>query len=75
MKIPFPYLKYNYITDNTKEIDDETLLLQTSQNSKYIQGLECESITPYKLIEIWDLDELKVVGVTGTNGKTTVSGA
>lgn len=75
MKIPFSYLKYNYITDNTKEIDNETLLLQTSQNSKYIQDLKCESITPDKLIEIWDLNELRVVGVTGTNGKTTVSGA
>ncbi len=75
MKIPFSYLKYNYITDNTKEIDDETLLLQTNQNSKYMTGIESESITPDKLIEIWDLNDLKVVGVTGTNGKTTVSGA
>ncbi|MDD5358842.1 MAG: UDP-N-acetylmuramoyl-L-alanyl-D-glutamate--2,6-diaminopimelate ligase [Sulfurovaceae bacterium] len=75
MKVPFSYLKYNYITDNTKDIDDVTIFLQTSQNSKYLEGLDVESITPDKLIEIWDLDQLRVVGVTGTNGKTTVSGA
>lgn len=75
MKVPFSYLKYNYITDNTKDIDDETIFLQTNQNSKYSQDLNVESITPDRLIEIWDLDQLRVVGVTGTNGKTTVSGA
>jgi UDP-N-acetylmuramoyl-L-alanyl-D-glutamate--2,6-diaminopimelate ligase len=75
LKVPFSYLKYKYITDNTKDIDGETIFLQTSQNSKYLEGLDVESITPDKLIEIWDLDQLRVVGVTGTNGKTTVSGA
>lgn len=75
MKIPFSYLKYKYITDNTKEVDSETIFLKTSQNSKYAIDLGLEYITPDKLIEIWDLDRLKVVGVTGTNGKTTVSGA
>jgi UDP-N-acetylmuramoyl-L-alanyl-D-glutamate--2,6-diaminopimelate ligase len=75
LKIPFSYLKYKYITDNTKKIDSETIFLKTSQNSKYIEDQDIESITSDKLIEIWDLDELRVVGVTGTNGKTTVSGA
>ena len=32
-------------------------------------------MTPTELIEMWNLETLKIVGVTGTNGKTTVTAA
>ena len=63
---------YQYITDNTNDIDKDTLFLKTAQNSKYFDGNH-SYITPDKLLKLWGLDGMKVVGVTGTNGKTTVT--
>jgi len=75
MKIEFKKNGFRYITDNTTEIADDTIFLKTAQNQNYFEKLEnrVEYITPKELIEIWDLSSLKVVGVTGTNGKTTVT--
>ena len=60
------------ITDNTKEQAD--LFLLTEQNRKYYTHTT-PSITPSKLIEKLHLQEMKIVGVTGTNGKTTTAAA
>ncbi len=67
--------KDNYITDNTNEIDSNTIFLKTAQNEKYINKLDknIKIITPKELKEIWELDKLKVIGITGTNGKTTTA--
>ncbi|HIP60068.1 MAG TPA: UDP-N-acetylmuramoyl-L-alanyl-D-glutamate--2,6-diaminopimelate ligase, partial [Campylobacterales bacterium] len=77
MIIPFKYRDFLSLTDDTNVLDDKTLFLLTSQNKKYYNNLENqpESISPTELIEYWDLSRLKVVGVTGTNGKTTVTAA
>ncbi|MFA5502276.1 MAG: UDP-N-acetylmuramoyl-L-alanyl-D-glutamate--2,6-diaminopimelate ligase [Sulfurovaceae bacterium] len=77
MKIPFGFKGYAYITDNTKLIQADTIFLKTSQNSHYFDTLPntSEFITPEELIQLWDIDNIKVVGVTGTNGKTTVTAA
>jgi len=77
MKIPFNLKGYAYITDNTKLIQNDTIFLKTSQNSHYFDALPNtpEFITPGELIKLWDIDNIKVVGVTGTNGKTTVTAA
>ncbi len=68
---------YKYLTDNTSQIDPDTIFLKTTQNSPYFEKLQDKHdfITPEKLIKVWGLDRLKVVGVTGTNGKTTVTAA
>ncbi|HHD81858.1 MAG TPA: UDP-N-acetylmuramoyl-L-alanyl-D-glutamate--2,6-diaminopimelate ligase [Campylobacterales bacterium] len=68
---------FNYLTDDTTAIDTATQFLLTEQNKKYFEALEHKPpyITPQELIKIWDLKSLKVVGVTGTNGKTTVTAA
>jgi len=63
---------YQYITDDTNDIDKDTLFLKTAQNSKYFDDTH-PSITPDKLLKLWELDGMKAVGVTGTNGKTTVT--
>lgn len=74
MKIDFEYKDYKYLTDNTKELDDETLFLLTEQNRVYKESKNIsEVITPRDLIKIWGLDDVKIVGVTGTNGKTTTT--
>jgi UDP-N-acetylmuramoyl-L-alanyl-D-glutamate--2,6-diaminopimelate ligase len=77
VKLDFNEKGYIYITDDTTKLDDKTLFLKTSQNSVYYEKLEEKNdyITPSELISIWSLENLKVVGVTGTNGKTTVTAA
>ena len=77
MKIDFNLDTFKYLTDDTTAIDSETKFLLTSQNRKYFENLEEKPsyITPLELIKIWNLETLKVVGVTGTNGKTTVTAA
>jgi len=77
VKLPFEADGFQWLTDNTGKIDADTLFLKTAQNSRYYDILETKPsyITPVELIGIWELDRLRVVGVTGTNGKTTVTAA
>ena len=77
MKIDFNIDTFKYLTNDTMEIDTETKFLLTAQNKKYFEKLKEKPsfITPLELINVWNLKELKVVGVTGTNGKTTVTAA
>ncbi|WP_457607260.1 UDP-N-acetylmuramoyl-L-alanyl-D-glutamate--2,6-diaminopimelate ligase [Nitratifractor sp.] len=64
-----------FLTDNTRELEEGALLLATKQNAPYREKMKEEwpTITPRELMERWGLEEMKVVGVTGTNGKTTVT--
>jgi len=75
MKIDFKMDRFKYLTDDTTAVDDETKFLLTAQNRKYFEKLDEKPsyMTPIELIEFWDLKSLRVVGVTGTNGKTTVT--
>jgi len=77
MKLEYINDGYAFITDDTNKLDSQTLFLKTAQNNQYYENLETkpEYITPDKLIAIWGLSDMKVVGVTGTNGKTTVTAA
>ena len=77
MKIDFNIDTFLYLTDDTTAIDSETKFLLTAQNRKYFDRLEKKPsyLTPSELIKIWDVESLRVVGVTGTNGKTTVTAA
>ena len=58
------------ITDNTKELNKNSLFLKTSQNSKYSNLTEY--ITPEILLKKLNL-KTKFIGITGTNGKTTTA--
>jgi len=64
-----------FVTEDTREANSNTYFLKTAQNSKYIDSLSSDVtvITPKELIEIWGLNDLKVIGITGTNGKTTTA--
>ena len=77
MKLNFEKDGYHIISDDTSKLDADTLFLKTAQNSPYYHTLNPKpaSITPEELITFWGLDAMKVVGVTGTNGKTTVTAA
>jgi len=77
LKLDFIKDDYRFITDDTSKLDKETLFLKTAQNTPYYEKLKVKpkSITPKELILAWELSDMKVVGVTGTNGKTTVTAA
>ena len=75
MTVPSPIEGFETLTDNTGELKEGSLLLATAQNAPYRKSLPETPpvLTPEELIDAWNLDEMKVVGVTGTNGKTTVT--
>jgi UDP-N-acetylmuramoyl-L-alanyl-D-glutamate--2,6-diaminopimelate ligase len=77
MTIDYIVDTFKYLTDDTTAITPETKFLLTAQNRKYFENLEEKPsyVTPQELIEFWSLKSLRVVGVTGTNGKTTVTAA
>ncbi len=77
MKLNFNEKGFAFITDDTSKLDRDTLFLKTAQNSAYFEKLEPkpEFIDSEALITFWGLEKMKVVGVTGTNGKTTVTAA
>ncbi len=77
MKLPFDLKGYAFITDDTTKLDADTLFLKTTQNTPYFEKLEQkpEYIDSKELIALWGLEQMRVVGVTGTNGKTTVTAA
>ncbi len=77
MTLPLGYKGFSSITDDTTEINAQTLFLKTAQNRHYYEKLEEKPpfIDSAELISFWQLENLKTVGVTGTNGKTTVTAA
>ena len=77
MKLDFQKDGYLFLTDDTSKLDKDTIFLKTAQNSGYYDKLESkpETLSVDELISFWELEKMKVVGVTGTNGKTTVTAA
>jgi UDP-N-acetylmuramoyl-L-alanyl-D-glutamate--2,6-diaminopimelate ligase len=77
VKLHFQKDGYLFLTDDTSKLDAQTLFIKTSQNAIYYDRLENKpaAINVDALIAFWGLGTMRVVGVTGTNGKTTVTGA
>ncbi len=67
------------ITDNSMECDGKKLFLLTRQNENYIKDAEnrgCkEFVDSKKLQKILQIEDVKIIGITGTNGKTTTAAA
>ena len=66
------------ITDNTSEAkkNGNVVFLLTSQNFRYYQKDKKyikKVFTPKEIIKVLGLTDIKVIGVTGTNGKTTTT--
>jgi len=65
------------VTDDTREWRDGLYFLKSHQNQKYLQDSTDKDkiITPKELLKKLELNKIKIVGVTGTNGKTTTAAA
>ncbi|QOP44980.1 UDP-N-acetylmuramoyl-L-alanyl-D-glutamate--2,6-diaminopimelate ligase [Sulfurimonas paralvinellae] len=79
MKIELPDQPYRYVTENSQECDSETAFVLTTQNEKYLDDAKAKGA--HSVIKIQDIaslfgvDKIKIVGITGTNGKTTTASA
>ncbi len=66
------------ITDDTQKSDKDTYFIKTFQNEKYLDKLsQCKKIIDSKeAFKLLEIDKnIKIIGITGTNGKTTTAAA
>jgi len=79
LKIELPSQEYKYVTENSQECDQETAFVLTAQNEKYLQNAKDNSahsiIKIAEIASLFRVDKIKIVGITGTNGKTTTASA
>jgi len=79
LKIEIPNQSYKYITENSLECGVDTAFVSTTQNQKYLQNAKdnnAHSIINIKEVaSLFGLDKIKIIGITGTNGKTTTASA
>ena len=66
-------------TDNSKEADKNSAFVYSKQNEKFIEDAKNNGCTEFikssDLINHCDFSSIKVIGITGTNGKTTTAAA
>jgi UDP-N-acetylmuramoyl-L-alanyl-D-glutamate--2,6-diaminopimelate ligase len=70
----------NYIfTDNSQTINKDITFVVSKQNEKFIQNAKdngCDKfITSRELKNYFDFTSIQIIGITGTNGKTTTAAA
>ena len=79
MKIEIEDQPYRYISENSGDCGQDCAFLLTKQNEKYKADALSRGahsvITPDECWKLFGLDRLCVIGITGTNGKTTTASA
>ncbi len=79
LKIELPEQSYKYVTENSQKCDSETAFVLTHQNKKYLQNAQDNGahsvINIQDIATLFGIDKIKIVGITGTNGKTTTASA
>ena len=66
------------VTDDSRKADKDSTFLITKLNKNYTNeatSKKSKLITPKELIDKLELNSLKIIGITGTNGKTTTTAA
>jgi len=78
LKISLPDFSYA-LSDDSTQCDASTLFIKTFQNARYeevaLKNGAPKSIAIHELSEYFGLNRIKIVGITGTNGKTTTASA
>ncbi|MCK5109991.1 MAG: UDP-N-acetylmuramoyl-L-alanyl-D-glutamate--2,6-diaminopimelate ligase [Arcobacteraceae bacterium] len=66
-------------TDNSKEVDSNSTFVTSKQNERFISNAKengCKNfITSRELKNYFDFSSIQIIGITGTNGKTTTAAA
>lgn len=79
MKIQLPNQAFTYVSENSKECDSQTAFVLTTQNEKYLQNAKDNNahsiIKVEDIAELFGVNDIKIIGITGTNGKTTTASA
>ena len=79
MKIELPNQEFRFVTENSSECDNQTAFVMTKQNQRYKDDAlkhDAHSIISIKdIASVFGIDDIKIVGITGTNGKTTTASA
>ena len=79
LKIELPNQEFRFVTENSLECDNQTAFILTTQNEKYLQNAKDNNAHSIIKIEdiasVFGVDKIKIVGITGTNGKTTTASA
>ncbi|MBD3800958.1 MAG: UDP-N-acetylmuramoyl-L-alanyl-D-glutamate--2,6-diaminopimelate ligase [Campylobacterales bacterium] len=79
MKIALPDQPFRFVTENSTECDAETAFVLTGLNRRYLDDAKARGahsiISPADVASLFGLDRIKVIGITGTNGKTTTASA
>jgi UDP-N-acetylmuramoyl-L-alanyl-D-glutamate--2,6-diaminopimelate ligase len=79
LKIQLPNQKFKYVSENSQECGSDTAFVLTTQNEKYLQNAKDNNahsiIKAQDIVKLFGVDEIKIIGITGTNGKTTTASA
>lgn len=74
----FPHSKYTFLSDDSREVlnnIDSTIFVKTKLNARFLDEVQksgAKIISPNEL-KNYLLNTPKIIGITGTNGKTTIA--
>jgi len=79
LKIELPDNEFKYVSEDSNDCDSQTAFVLTNQNTKYLQNAKDNNAHSIIKIEdiatLFGIDKIKIIGITGTNGKTTTASA
>jgi UDP-N-acetylmuramoyl-L-alanyl-D-glutamate--2,6-diaminopimelate ligase len=79
LKIELHGQPYRFVSENSAECGVDCAFLLTKQNEKYkndaLEHGAHSIVTPKECWELFGLNRIAVIGITGTNGKTTTASA